>query len=164
MKAGEVIAETIEKQLAHVRERRAGVESRGQMVITTSGTLVTLQLAFVTVVAPDRATVSTIPRVFLGLSLVAFLGAAVFGVLTNLPRAWSEMDPESLKPLVAQQRLWDAVEEKARRQVAKAQLAVLTASMSLVRKMSRRLTAAIVSEVIGMAMLAIAILLIMLKR
>lgn len=163
MKAGDVVAETIEKQLAYVRERRGNVEARGQMVISTSGALVTLQLAFVTLVAPGEAVGSPLARVFLGLSLTGFLVASVFGILPNRPRSWPEMKPESLRVLLDDAH-WDAPEEKARKRVASAQLAILTESMTIVQTMSRQLTAAIVSEVAAMAMLAVAVLAIIVER
>jgi hypothetical protein len=162
VKAGDVIAETIEKQLVHTRERRTGVEARGQMVITTSGTLVTLQLAFVAVVAPDKVTVSPLPcppgSVARRLSHSRRPGSP-----NQPPRASSEMSPESLHLLVGDPH-WDADEEKARRRVASARISVLEDSIRLVRKVRRLPAVAIASEVAAMAMLAVTVLLITLEQ
>jgi hypothetical protein len=75
-------------RLAEEEGRGRSLQARGLAVVTTSGTLVTLILAIAQFV--PRATVTArIPgasRWLLAIAAVAFVGAAVAGLLANIPR------------------------------------------------------------------------------
>src|SRR5262245_59701725 len=86
--AGPVYTALVGARLAEEEGRGRSLQARGLAVVTTSGTLVTLIFAVAHFV--PRATVAArIPgasRWLLAIAVVAFVGAAVAGLLANVPR------------------------------------------------------------------------------
>ncbi|MER6367485.1 hypothetical protein ABT255_03735 [Streptomyces mirabilis] len=159
MAAGEVIGSFIEQELKSTRERRASIESRGVTVITTSGVIVTLQMAFFTALVPKDRVASTGVRTFVALSLVSFLAAAAVGILVNLPARKQEMavDLNTLRPHLTDPH-WSADSDQARRAIAAAQLHVGAIAFGVTNRKGKTLIFAFLAELLGMAMLSVAVL------
>ncbi|GAA1794389.1 hypothetical protein GCM10009682_15210 [Luedemannella flava] len=89
MTGEEVYSAFIDGELKTERERRATLEARGVSVVAQSGGLVTL-LTGIGALAKG-AGVGALPTVAFGaviVALVFFLGAAVFGILVNIPHLY----------------------------------------------------------------------------
>lgn len=74
------------------------MQQRGLAVVTSSGTLVTLLFAIGAVAT--EATDFTLPgpaKVFFALALAAFAAAGIFGILTNRPNFYEEVDADWLR-------------------------------------------------------------------
>lgn len=160
MPAGEVIGGFIEQEMKNTRDRRSSIESRGVTVITTSGVIVTLQMAFFTALVPQNRVASTGVLTFVALSLVSFLGAAAIGVLVNLPSRKQEIavDLNTLRPHLTDPH-WSADSDQARRAIAAAQLHVGAIAFEATNRKGNILILAFLAELLGMAMLSVAILL-----
>ncbi|MFJ2005981.1 hypothetical protein [Streptomyces chartreusis] len=161
MAAGEVISDFIEQELKVTRERRTSIEARGVTVITTSGVIVTLQMAFFSTMVPKKYVASTDVRTFVALSLVGFLAAAAMGILVNLPghKLETAIDLNTLTPHLADPH-WSADVDHARRAVAAAQLQVGIKTFKVTNSKGKRLLVAFLAELFGMAMLSVAVLLV----
>ncbi|XUL89983.1 hypothetical protein ACQ86D_27880 [Streptomyces galilaeus] len=161
MTAGELIGDFIEKELRTTRERRTSIEARGVTVITTSGVIVTLQMAFFTVMAPKKYAASTDVRIFVALSLAGFILAAAMGILVNLPGHKREVaiDLNTLVPHLTDPH-WSADADHARRAVAAAQLQVGIKAFKVTNSKGKRLLVAFLAELFGMTMLSVAVLLV----
>lgn len=160
MPAGEVIAAFVDQELKGLRDRRNSIEARGFAVIATSGVLVTLQMAFLTAVTPDRSIPSTGVRLCVGLSLVGFLTAAALGILVNVPRRLQEADLSTVRAHLADPH-WAAEEAAARRAVAEAQISVAEHGSKVNDAKARLLLAAFAAELFGMTMLSVAVVLVL---
>jgi hypothetical protein len=160
MSAGEVIASFINQELKNTRERRSSIEARGVTVITTSGVIVTLQMAFFAAVIPKKYDASASVRTFVALSLFGFLTAAALGILVNIPRSWQEVDLDTLRPSLADQH-WIAEPKAAQQAIAAAQLHVGTLALAVTNRKGKQLLAAFVAELFGMITLSVAVMLVL---
>lgn len=158
--AGEVIAEFIEKQLTSAQVKRDKLEARGIAVITTSGVLVTLQLAFAALLPKDRKAPPTAASIFIGISLICFVGAAIFGILVNMPKRWSEADSTKLG-VHLEDPFWAFPALAAKRKVAKVRLEILQKTEVGLAHKARRLIVAFAAELAGIASLTVAAILIL---
>ena len=86
--AGQVYASLVATRLAEEEGRHRSLQARGLAVVTTSGTLVTLIFAIAQFVLRTRviAKVPDASRWILTIAAVAFVGAAICGLLANIPR------------------------------------------------------------------------------
>jgi hypothetical protein len=86
--AGPVYASLVTTRIAEEEGRHRSLQGRGLAVVTTSGTLVTLIFAVAGFVLRDNV-VTTVPgasRWLLTIAAVAFVCAAIGGLLANIPR------------------------------------------------------------------------------
>lgn len=88
-------AELISEQLTEERATRTSLEQRGVNLVTTSGAFTTLVLGVAALVGEDKLVDAS--RWLLVLSLVAFVVAAVLGVLVNKPVDVEESSETSLR-------------------------------------------------------------------
>jgi hypothetical protein len=86
--AGQIYAELVTTRLTEEEGRGRSLQARGLAVVTTSGTLVTLIFAIAQFALRSKvvATVPSASRWLLTIATVTFVGAAVGGLLANLPR------------------------------------------------------------------------------
>lgn len=134
--------------------RKPSLEQRGAAVITSSGTLVTLLFALVGAITV--ATGYTLPntsRYWLGAALVAFVAAAVIALWTNIPRDYGEpnITADDLT------NLWTGTASEAGLDVARNQLEQVAQARSVNARKARILVGAIATEIVGVALLAVAI-------
>ncbi|MFF4499442.1 hypothetical protein [Streptomyces sp. NPDC001401] len=162
MAAGEIIAQFIGRELESLRQRRVGIEGRAVAVITTSGTLVTLQLAFVTAVAPRVAVKPTSIRTFLLISLSGFVAAAALGVIANMPNRGHEIEPASLLQMITWP-YWDAEDALAKQEIAREQLNTWALVLRAVSRKGKLLLAAIAAELFGISSMSVAVFLIVIR-
>ncbi|MFE1290181.1 hypothetical protein [Streptomyces sp. NPDC058751] len=160
MTAGEVMTAYIEKGLAGMQARKAAVEGRGVTVITSSGTLVTLLLAFL-VVSPGKMEHNTGAKILVALSLLGFTLSSTFGVLVNVPRKGQEPRPDSLHGHLAEP-YWSASANEAQKVIATAQLHTWQTTFDAWRSKSKLLLYAFVSQLFAVLTLGLGVLLVVL--
>jgi hypothetical protein len=86
--AGQVYAALVTTRLAEEEGRGRSLQARGLAVVTTSGTLVTLMFVIAQFVLRGKV-VTGVPgasRWLLATAAVSFVGAAIAGLLANIPR------------------------------------------------------------------------------
>jgi hypothetical protein len=98
--ASAAFSEYISEQLVEERARKTSLEARGLALITTSGAFTTLVLAIAALVGDDD--LPGLSRGLLVLSLAGFLGAAVMGVVVNLPADYKEPRADGLRESLTQ--------------------------------------------------------------
>jgi hypothetical protein len=126
-------------------------------VITTSGTLVTLLFGLTAgLTAASGFKLPGGARLPLLLALIAFVIAAGFGIVTNMPLRYQEMTPQGLGKLV-NARYWTAPPAVGELRVAQAQVAVLSAARTANDLKVSLLIAAISAELLAVAFLAWAV-------
>jgi hypothetical protein len=98
---GSIYHTFIKEQWAEQNERKSSLEQRGIAVITTSGTLSSLLLAFAALVtASDDFTLSSSARDLVVAATIAFSLAALTAVATNAPLLYASVKTEYLRSLV----------------------------------------------------------------
>ncbi|MFC8081080.1 hypothetical protein ACFUN8_36740 [Streptomyces sp. NPDC057307] len=160
--AGDVIGEFISAQLDVVRARRASLEARGLAVITSSGALVTLQLALVTLLPQAPEAPHPAGRALIAASTVSFLAATIGGVFSNLPRKAFHVSPQSLLPHISPD-FWDASEKEARKAITTIQLKVLISAERTTRVKARTVLISFCCEMAGISCLTAAVMLTLLR-
>ncbi|MGK5532711.1 hypothetical protein [Streptomyces sp. URMC 129] len=153
MTAGEAVARFLDAQLVYLRERRTNVENRGVTVVTTSGALVTLQLAFIAVAREEALAAPLALRLMVGASLLCFLLATAYGLRVNMPAPWREADVRSFRPHLSAEH-WFKDEQVALQAIAIVQLRVLEDSTRVFAVKVRHLRLAFLCELVGMTLLA----------
>lgn len=137
--------------------RRTVIESRGAGVITSSGALVTLLLAFAALVTKqDGFTLGTGTRILLTISVIAFIGAAVLAMTTYTPRTTEIVDANQLKTEL--RKIWDQDTDYARIMITSTWLDQLGAAQRSNDTKAWLLVAAVLAEVAAVLMLGLAVL------
>jgi hypothetical protein len=159
--SGQAYTDLIGQQLTEERASKTSIEQRGTAVITTSGTLVTLLLAIAALVTSGKAlTLGTLPKLPLGLSLVAFVIAAILGILTNFPRSsYQEAKLDDIQPLVDSSAEWKASFAVGSQDTAAASLAILRALRAVNKDKVEWLRMAMYAEIAAIGLLAVAAIL-----
>jgi hypothetical protein len=151
-----VYAEYIKDQLAEQDARKESIEKRGLAVITTSGTIVSLLFALVAVLTgADEYTLPTDAEPWLGAALIAFVLAALAGIVANLPLLYLAVEAPELRRLLDE--FWDNDPVVAEKRVAATQLKVLTRAKSMNAFKGWILVGAVLAELAAVAFLAVAI-------
>jgi len=118
-------ADYIAEQLAREDERKASLESRGVIVVTTSGTLATLLLGFATLTKRSHGQF-VLPHPsheWVKWALVLFTSSAVAAIVTNAPFRYHAADVGGLRGLLKDS--WNDNYEVAEKEVAENRLDVL---------------------------------------
>jgi hypothetical protein len=111
----------IEGELKVERERRSTYDARGQALITTSGTLVTLLAGFAALVkTATTATLSSWTLVAFALAVTLFIGAAGCGILAGWNRYYAVAKTKTLQRMLDDHWIDDEID--ARNNVATLQL------------------------------------------
>ena len=156
--AGTAYAELISEQLTEERSRKSSLEQRGGLVITTSGTLVSLLFGLAAVVTSRKGfSVPFSARVLLLLAVVAFIAAALGGLAANLPlREYLEPEPESLRELTELDS-WEAEVSIGARAIALARVDVLAAAREANDLKAVAVILAFAAEVVAIGLVAAAV-------
>ena len=115
--SGAAIAAFIGTELENERKRRAGLESRGVALITTSSSFCTLLLAVAALVLDQQAgrpSLGTIVAVVVAVGL--FAAAGIAGILAARARWYSVADVQTVDELLGDR--WSVDLDTARRAVA----------------------------------------------
>lgn len=123
---GDVFTAFVEGEVKAERERRNALDARGIAVLTTSGTLVTLVFAIGAVVtgatgfSPPAETV-----VIVTIGLVAFVAAALFGLLANRLKKYDVVTTGQLWSWRNNAAAWAASDQDARRAITKGNIVTI---------------------------------------
>lgn len=150
--AGPDVVKLIEKMLDDERASKASAQARGIAVITTSGTLVTLLLAFGALATRKSATFTLPSTLKLPLTLASLLLvlAACVGLTINAPDTKAtQLDLPNLHEALA--RLWNSPPEDVTCGIAMDQLDVLIDARRLNARRAWLLAIAIAIEILGIA-------------
>ncbi|MEU2264746.1 hypothetical protein ABZ557_31795 [Streptomyces sp. NPDC019645] len=149
--------EFVKDLLTFEDKRRESLEARGAGVISVSGTLVTLLLAFGAFARgkpdahlPDAAADG------LSVAVVAFVAAALLGVLTYAPQRTRIIDPEALARLLP--ALWEMGRDHSLKKTTAARLEQFAVVQKANNWKARVLAAAVLAQVTGVGALAFAVL------
>jgi hypothetical protein len=135
--------------------RKTSLESRGITVITTSGALVTLLFALVALLTKSQD--FKVPHSThwpLGVALVAFVTAAVFALITNLPRKYTNLDPGDSDALLDR---FAEPADKARLRIAATNLRFFKRAQEVNESKARILIAAMAMEIAGVGAVAVSV-------
>jgi hypothetical protein len=123
-------------------------------MITTSGALVTLLLAFITWSSQQRHfSFSLTAKLLISFGITFLLMAVLCGIFVNTPMRALEIDADSLLSL-AEGPLWDSAGIDTQRDIAKSQAKVLITARLKNRRKARFLMASACAQIIGLAMFA----------
>jgi hypothetical protein len=149
---GPLLTEKLLAEMGH----KASIEQRGLAVITTSGVLVSLLVALSALVLGKEPIhfLSGATRGLMIGAVILFVIAAGLGLLVNRPRRYWGLAPDDLDRIVAQ---WMADEDEAAFVVGQQRVAELRNSMVANDRKAEALQRAIVAEVMGVAMVAAAV-------
>lgn len=155
--AGTAYGQLISDQLAEERSRKSSLEARGVTVITTSGTLATLLFGLTAgLTATSSFKLTGAARLPLLLALIAFVIAAICGLVTNVPLIYREATPAGLAKLV-DAKYWTAPPTVGQLRVAAAQVTLLTAARSANNLKVRLLLTAVGAELLAVVFLSWAV-------
>lgn len=161
--AGAAYSSFIDSQLAEERNSKISIESRGITVITTSGSVVGVLFGLLAVIGgttqfvlPDDA------RPWFAAALLTLTVSAIGGLLVNLPLAYEEADPGALEGLLINPdgswaSEWEESIVEGSRRVAQVNIKLLRAARNKNRVKSLLLASAQIAEVVGVALLAMAV-------
>ncbi len=130
LNAGASYGALIADQLSEERSRKSTLEARGIAVISSSGVLVTLLLALIaSVTATTKFRLPGPARLPVLLALVAFISAAICGLMTNVPLRYKEPTVSGLVKLLSA-NYWAGSAEIGQLRVAEALVTTLAAARS----------------------------------
>ncbi|WP_305784255.1 hypothetical protein [Symbioplanes lichenis] len=154
---GQAYLDLVADQLTHERAVRTSLEQRAMSVVTTSGALVTLLLAFANLRARGQGYVTPGAVVILLLTAVILLVTAVLAALSvNRPVAQDQIGDAELLGLT--RRDWAlAAYTDVLREVTLARCDLLSSARKANARRSRALRAAVRSEALAVLMTAAAV-------
>lgn len=154
--AGSAYIGLILEQLTEERATKKSLEQRGTGIITSSGTLVTLLLAFAAVVTSSKAfELPTVARIFVGISVTLFIAAAFAAIAANLPRPYAEVSLRDVRRLITDDE-WRKPIAQASMATAEVQLIILETARRYNAARARLLELAATSQIVSLVSLAIA--------
>lgn len=146
----------IEAQLKAEYDRRTTLEARGLAVVTSSGTLVTLVFAVGAFALGKDYRPSRVGVVALGISLVLFIGAAVFGLLANFLRKYKVASPATVNLMLTTH--WTDTEVSARNVCAVANTDTLNSLRDGSNDKALQVSCALICQLAALVGLAFAVL------
>jgi len=152
-------AELLKEELAAQEARKASFEQRGLAVVTTSGALAALLFGLASLAMTGK--IQSLPsdaKVWLAVALVAFVCAAVLGLLTNFPFVYDAPKVEAIKGRLKEVPIKD--QDAAVRDIALTRVRTLKDAKNKNKRKGRLLFGAMTLEVVAVALLAVAIWLI----
>jgi hypothetical protein len=156
---GNIYATYIKSLLDHEQDRKSALESKASAVITTSGALVTLLFGLVAVVT--KVTSFELPqnsRDWLIAAVLLFVIATGLGVLTaNIPVPYGQATFRTDQL----QQAWKHPASAARQNVAEAQLKLIPVAKKRNDLKVNLVISATVTELLALAALAVAVILIL---
>jgi len=155
-----VYAEFVQEQLTAEETRKTSLEQRGLAVITSSGVLATLGFgALALAKRGDRVALSLASASLLVAGAAALLVAAAFGLATNSPLRHRAVNPAGLKATLREHAA--DPEETALIRVTSTRLGLLQTTRQGNDLKAILCLAAMLSEVIGVALLGATIFLVL---
>jgi hypothetical protein len=154
--AGKVYKGYIEKRLEEEVRRASSLQARGLAIVTTSGVLVTLlfTIGSVTLRSQQFAAAENARRTLV-IAAVAFVVAAVCGLISNLPRAYVRHSPDDLNQLVS--KYWSKEEAYAEKTVAEGEVDELISAEKVGGRIAMCIRCGIAFEVVAVAILVLAV-------
>jgi len=149
-------ADYLKDQLTAEDARKASLEQRGLAVISTSGALVTLLFGLVALSTKARQTfrLEEEPKYLLAVAVGVFLLAAACALATNAPVSYERVKPDAIKGRLKEQPLRD--EGAAKRDIALTSVKVLRDAKARNQTKAMLLFAALILEVVAVALVAAA--------
>jgi len=156
-RGGSVYAAYIKEQLAGQDARKASIEQRGISVITTSGALVSLLFGLTALLtgANDYQLPSG-AEPWLYAAMVAFVLAAIGGIVTNTPLFYSGVKTSDLQKAV-KGSLWGDNADDAERRIAATDVKLLATAKARNTFKGFALLGAVSAQVFAVLFLALAI-------
>jgi hypothetical protein len=160
--AGDVYGPLLTEKLIAEMGHKASIEQRGLAVITTSGVLVSLLVALSALALGKEPTqfLSGATRGLMIGAVVLFVIAAGLGLVVNRPGRYWGLAPEALDRIIAQ---WNGDEDEAAFVVGQQRVEELRSSMVANDRKAKALQRAIVAEVMGVALVAAAVVVALLR-
>jgi hypothetical protein len=148
-------------RLTEEEKRGSSLQARGLAVVTTSGTLVTLLFAIAKfgLSSETPAKIPTASRWLLAAAAVAFVAAAVGGLLANLPRALVRPRLSNLTELI--ETRWGGPAGSAEKTVALARARQLRELERGNDSAARSVLTGLAAEVVAIALAAAAVVLVL---
>ncbi|MFJ3799980.1 hypothetical protein ACIPSJ_27325 [Streptomyces sp. NPDC090088] len=158
LRASDVYGPLMVTMLNEQSARKASVEQRSLAVITSSGALVSLLVALSALLLGKDAELrlQSGTRVSLIAAVVAFVLAAVLALGSNSPRSYRDFAAEDVDRMLTD---WHCDGEDARWLVSQAQADFLKRAKSLNDTKAHLLQGAVAMEVVGVALVALGVLL-----
>jgi len=147
----------VKDELAAEDARKSSFEQRGQVVITTAGTLVTLLLA-VAALSTKQAATFTLPdaaRTWLLVGLGFFFASAVAALFINFPRVYQVVPVEKIKERL--NRASPPTADRAAKAIALTRLDAVESAKTQNTIKGRALAAALALEALAVGCLAVAV-------
>lgn len=141
----------VEKVLESQDSRKTSIEQRGLAVITTSGTLVTLLFAVIGLATREAQTYSLShdARWWLIAAVALLVGAALFGLATNIPtNRYRNVDPKELTTLI--DRNWSEDAWSASGRVSRTRVGIYEAAKDANELKAKLLITAVASEAVAL--------------
>jgi hypothetical protein len=152
-----IVVEFVRDLVAAEDERRRSLEARGTSVITVSATIVTLLLGLSALVTSQQSfTLPHAARERLTLAVAAFVVAVLLAIATYVPQPARITDPAGLLRTIP--KLWDREAEFWRQKITATRLDQLAAMQAANDRKARALLAAVLAQVVAVALLAWAVL------
>jgi hypothetical protein len=161
---GQIYAALVTTRLAEEERRGSSLQARGLAVVTTSGTLVTLIFAIAQFVSGGKilARLPDASRWLLAIAAVAFVAAAVGGLVTNIPRLFAR---PRLKEIADQiESGWSGPAAVAEKTVARARVRQLKELESANDVAARAVLSGLAAEVLAIALAAAAAIVVIFVR
>jgi hypothetical protein len=157
--AGSVYGPLVDYQLETERNLKASLEQRGVVIVTTSGTLVSLLFGFSAIGSSSLADLLNSSHVtnLLTVALALFLLSAVAAILTNMVWTYEEFDVKELARLCEPDYwIFDDTAEAARA-VSETKVAILEQARKQNGRKARALTAGFGFEVAAIVFVGLAV-------
>lgn len=151
---GLTYAAFVTQQLSDELERRAAVDERGNRAFTVSGLLIGLTVTL-GVWTADKPKNLGLPRTLGALAVIAFVIAAVFGLLATRPTAYKVVDEDEIASWLRDR--WDDTETTARSRVAQYQVLTLTSLRTGTQLRYRHVAVAVWVQLTGLVLVSVAV-------
>jgi hypothetical protein len=156
--ASGVYGDILKELLADEQAAKASLEQRGLAVVSSAGALVTLLLGIVGLAYKvDRVSTPIVARWLLLLSVIAFVVASIFGILTNKPMGYEAFGQDALSKMV-EKRYWNGPREVGAWRVARLQVRLVGNARAQNAKKARRLRQAIWAGGCGILFAALSVI------
>jgi hypothetical protein len=157
-RAGDVYGPLFVTMLTEQSARKSSIEQRALAVITTSGGLVSLLIALSALLLGKNATLrlNAGSRAIIIAAVVAFVAAAILALIANTPRGYGDFSDEDVDRMMHE---FDRSEEDARWLVAQRRAEMLKLAMKLNDGKAHLLQVAVTTEVAGVALVALGVVL-----
>lgn len=155
---GDIYAAFVTERLADQEARKESVERRGMAVVTTSGTLVSLLFGLVAFITDDDGfRIDAVGEAILLLGLVCFVAAAVLGLLTNLPRDYTNIDPTDAFGSDALKQYWNDDRAAAHMRLTATRVGMVATAQTRNEEKAQLLLKAMIAEVVAVFFVAVAV-------